>query len=114
MLILVTGRTCFVNAFFHPNKDVEYPRHQREKRPQFLKALEQHLSSHALSAAGPYVLGSKISYADLVIYQVCHDEQLTQEGRAGLQEYPRLAALAGAVEGRENVKRFLASPEYKG
>ncbi|KAI7362246.1 hypothetical protein KC354_g7444 [Hortaea werneckii] len=112
--LTIDWRSAFVNAFFQPNKDVEYPRHMAEKRPQFLQALEQHLSSNSMSASGPYVLGNKITYADLVIYQVCHDEQLTQDGRAGLKGYPRLAKLADAVEGRENVRKFLQSAEYKG
>ncbi|RMZ01738.1 hypothetical protein D0860_07499 [Hortaea werneckii] len=112
--LTIDWRSAFVNAFFHPKKDVEYPRHMAEKRPQFLQALEQHLSSNSLSASGPYVLGHKITYADFVIYQVCHDEQLTQDGRAGLKGHPRLAKLADAVEGRENVRGFLQSEEYKG
>lgn len=60
------------------------------------------------------MLGQKVTYADFVVYQVCHDEQLTQDGRKGLQEYPRLAKLVEAVEARENVKKFLGSDEYKG
>jgi len=103
-----------VNAFFSPNKDTEYPKHQQTTRQNFLKALERHLSSHSLSTSGPYVIGNKITYADLVVYQVCHDENLTQDGRQGLKEFPRLVKLVDAVEGRENVKRFLASSEYKG
>ena len=103
-----------MNAFLSPNKDTEYPKHQQGTQQNFLKALEQHLSSHSLSSSGPYVIGDKITYADLVIYQICHDENLTQNSREGLKQYPRLAKLVDAVESRENIKKFLNSSEYKG
>ena len=83
-------------------------------RPKFLKGLNTHLQSHSLSAAGPYILGDKITYADLVLYQICHDEGLTKEGRKGLEGYERLRALVDAVEARPNVKAFLASERYLG
>ncbi|KAL9576668.1 MAG: hypothetical protein Q9212_006913, partial [Teloschistes hypoglaucus] len=102
-------RTLFVNAFFSPDKDETYPKHQETDRNRFLKALETHLSSHDLSRQGPYVIGEKVTYADLVIYQVMHDENLTQDERKGLQEYPRLKQLVDAFEDRPNVKKFLES-----
>ncbi|KAI4195734.1 MAG: hypothetical protein LQ350_007015 [Teloschistes chrysophthalmus] len=107
-------RTLFVNALFSPNKDETYPKHQETDRNRFLKALETHLSSHDLSRQGPYVIGEKVTYADLVIYQVMHDESLTQDGRKGLQEYPRLKQLVDAFEDRPNVKKFLESERYLG
>lgn len=60
------------------------------------------------------MLSDRISYADLVIYQVLHDESLTKDGRAGLKDYPRLQQLADGVEARSGVKAFLASDRYKG
>lgn len=60
------------------------------------------------------MIGNTITYADLVIYQICHDENLTQDGRAGLNEYPRLTELVDAVEARPNVQAFLKSDRYKG
>ncbi|KAI4098218.1 MAG: hypothetical protein L6R37_006617 [Teloschistes peruensis] len=107
-------RTLFVNAFFSPDKDEAYPKHQETDRNRFLKALETHLSSHDLSRQGPYVIGEKVTYADLVIYQVMHDENLTQDGGKGLQEYPRLKQLVDAFEGRPNVQKFLESERYLG
>lgn len=91
-----------------------YPEHQRTVRPTFLKALETHLKTHDLSTSGPYVTGKNITYADMVLYQVCHDENLTQEGRNGLKDYPRLMELVDAVEARPNVKAFLQSDRYLG
>lgn len=92
----------------------EYGKHKQTVRPGYLKALETHLKTHDLSTSGPYVIGKNITYADMVLYQVCHDEQLTQEGRMGLKDYPRLAELVDAVEARPNVKAFLHSDRYFG
>ncbi|KAI4101262.1 MAG: hypothetical protein LQ339_005190 [Xanthoria mediterranea] len=112
--IAVDWRTQFVNAFFHPQKEETYPQHQQTERVRFLNAFETHLTRHELSLPGPYVLGTTITYADLVLYQVLHDENLTQEGMEGLQDYPRLRQLADAVERRPNVKAFRESERYLG
>jgi len=50
----------------------------------------------------------------MVIYQVCHDEGLTKDGRKEMQEYKRLIKLIDAVENRPNVKKFLQSDRYLG
>ncbi|KAL8773023.1 MAG: hypothetical protein Q9209_002043 [Squamulea sp. 1 TL-2023] len=112
--IAVDWRTLFVGAFFNPNKEETYPKHQQGDRNQFLKALETHLTTHELSQQGPYVIGEKFTYADMVIYQIMHDENLTQDGLKELQEYPRLKQLAEAVESRPNVKAFRESDRYLG
>ena len=91
-----------------------YPKHQRSDRPRFLQALETHLKTHDLSRSGPYITGNNVTYADLVLYQICHDENLTQDGRKGLKDYPRLAQLVNAVEARPNVKAFMQSDRYLG
>ncbi|KAL8757050.1 MAG: hypothetical protein Q9199_002491 [Rusavskia elegans] len=112
--IAVDWRTQFVSAFFNPNKEETYPKHQQTERIRFLKAFETHLTRHELSLQGPYVVGKTFTYADMVIYQILHDENLTQDGMKGLQEYPRLKQLADAVESRPNVKAFLESDRYLG
>jgi prostaglandin-H2 D-isomerase / glutathione transferase len=76
--------------------------------------LNRHLGSNPLSKAGPFVIGNTITYADLVIYQICHDENLTQDGRETLREYPHLDQLVEAVESRENIKKFMQSERYLG
>ena len=91
-----------------------YSEHQRTVRPRFLKALETHLKTNDLSASGPYILGRNITYADIALYQICHDENLTQDGRKGLKDHPRLVELVDAVEARPNVKAFLNSDRYLG
>lgn len=58
--------------------------------------------------------GTSFTYADMVLYQVLHDEGLTQDGRKGLSEYSRLRKLVDAVEGREGVRAFLGSERYRG
>ncbi|KAI4278233.1 MAG: hypothetical protein LQ337_001174 [Flavoplaca oasis] len=112
--IAIDWRTQFVNAFFNENKEETYPKHQQTARKGFLEAFQKHLTSHELSKQGPYVIGKPFTYADMVIYQVLHDENLTQDGMKGLQEYPRLKQLAEEVEGRSNVKAFKDSDRYLG
>lgn len=91
-----------------------YPEHCKATRPRFLQALETHLKTYDLSRTGPYIIGQRVTYADLVLYQILHDENLTQEERKGLQEYPRLGQLVDAVEARPNIKAFLKSDRYLG
>lgn len=109
-----TGRTLFVQAALHPTTPDQYENHKKTDRARFLAALETHLTSNELSKQGPFVLGSRITYADLVIYQDCHDENLTQDGRQGLKAYPRLTQLVDGVEQRPNVRAFQASDRYRG
>ncbi len=92
-----------------------YPEHCKTTRPRFMQALETHLKTHDLSKSGPYIIGKNITYADMVLYQILHDENLTQEGRKGIKnDYPRLTQLVDAVESRPNVKAFLESDRYRG
>lgn len=107
-------RSKFVDAAFGPNPDKDVPVHNATARPAFLKGLNEQLQRHDSARAGPYVIGQTITYADLVIYQICHDEGLTLNAYAGLKDYPRLAQLAAAVEQRPNVAAFLKSNRYLG
>jgi hypothetical protein len=60
------------------------------------------------------VIGHEITYADLVLYQISHEENLVQDGRKGLQGYERLVKLVDAIEARPNIRKFLDSEEYLG
>lgn len=91
-----------------------YAEHCKGPQQRYLNAFEQHLKSHDLSRAGPFVIGKNITYADFVIYQVCHDEGLTKDGRKGLKDFPRLLQLVDALEARPNIKAFLGSERYLG
>jgi len=60
------------------------------------------------------VIGEEFTYADMVLFQILHDENLIQDGRKGLQEYPRLVQLVDAIQNRPNVKTFFESESYLG
>jgi glutathione S-transferase len=60
------------------------------------------------------VIGTDITYADLVLFQLLHDENLIQDGRSGLKDYPRLVQLVDAVQSRPNIKKFFDSDAYLG
>ena len=96
-----------------PNQQETYPKHKGSDRRRFLEGLEAHLTNNELSKVGPFVLGQTFTYADIVLYQIAHDENLTQEGGEGLQQYVRLRRLVKAVEERPNIKEFLASDRYR-
>jgi prostaglandin-H2 D-isomerase / glutathione transferase len=72
------------------------------------------LEGSNLSRRGPYIIGSEIKYADLVLFQLLHDENLIQDGRKELKEYPRLVQLVDAVQSRPNIKKFFESSAYLG
>ncbi|KAK4695946.1 glutathione S-transferase, partial [Lecanoromycetidae sp. Uapishka_2] len=113
--IVIDWRSLFIQAFFSDNMKETYPEHCKTCRPRFLQALETHLKTHDLSRSGPFVIGKQFTYADMVLYQVLHDENLTQEGRKGIKnDYPRLTQLVDAVESRPNIKAFLQSDRYRG
>jgi len=93
---------------------VDYPKHQQGDRNRFLKAIETHLKGSDLSSRGPYIIGNEVTYADLVLFQLLHDENLIQDGRKGLQGYSRLIQLVNAVQNRPNIKKFFNSDAYLG
>lgn len=109
-----TGRTLFITAFFSDNKDKTYPEHCRNVRPNFLKAINTYLESSDLSSKGPFICGEIFTYADMVLYQIYHDENLVQDGRKGLSAYLRLERLVDGVEGRERIRALLESERYLG
>ncbi|KAL2065414.1 hypothetical protein VTL71DRAFT_3084 [Oculimacula yallundae] len=112
--IVVDWRTLFITAFFSDNQKEDYPKHQQGDRARYLKAIETHLKGSDISSRGPFVAGKEITYADLVLFQVLHDENLIQDGRKGLQEFPRLVQLVDAVQSRPNIKKFFSSDAYLG
>ena len=79
-----------------------------------MDALERHLTENKYAQRGPCAAGQKFTYADMVIFQVLHDEELAKGDMGKLNSHPRLAKLADAVRNRPNVKAFLNSPDYKG
>lgn len=73
VLIEIIGRTLFIAAFFSNNQKVDYPKHQGD-RNRFMKAIDTHLRGSDLSRRGPFLIGNEITYADMTLYQVLHDE----------------------------------------
>lgn len=110
----ITGRTLFISAFFSDNQKETYPKHCNGDRAHYLKAIETHLKGSDLSQRGPFIIGNDFTYADMVLFQVLHDENLIQDGRAGLKDYPRLAQLVEAVQARPNIRKFFESDAYLG
>jgi len=109
-----TGRTLFISAFFSDNQKEDYPNHQQGNRVRYLEAIETHLKGSDLSRKGPFVIGNEITYTDLALFQLLHDENLIQDGRKALQGYPRLVELVDAVSSRPNIEKFLNSDAYLG
>jgi glutathione S-transferase len=109
-----SGRTLFISAFFNDDRDTMYSKHCKDKRPTFLQGLEKQLNSHDASLSDPYVVGNAITYEDLVLFQICHDENLIQDDRAGSKGYPRLVKLIDAVDSRPKIKAFMESSRYQG
>ena len=112
--ITIDWRTKFVDAYFSEKQKEEYDAHCKNNRPNYMDALERHLTENKYAQRGPYVAGQKFTYADMVIFQVLHDEELAKGDMGKLNSHPRLAKLADAVRNRPNVKAFLNSPDYKG
>ncbi|KAL8832730.1 MAG: hypothetical protein Q9191_000067 [Dirinaria sp. TL-2023a] len=112
--IAIDWRTLFVQAFFSEDRERTYAVHQDTARNHYLKAMETHLSTSQISIRGPFVVGNTFTYSDIVLYQILHDENLTQEGRKGLKGYQRLIKLVDAVEQRPNITAFLQSKRYRG
>jgi glutathione S-transferase len=111
---MIIGRTLFISAFFSENQREDYQKHCQGDRPRFLKAIETHLKSSDLASTGPYVIGNEFTYADMVLFQILHDEDLIQKEGKELDKFPRLVQLVEAVQNRPNIKKFFESNAYFG
>ncbi|KAI7849567.1 hypothetical protein BDC45DRAFT_593527 [Circinella umbellata] len=58
---------------------------------------------------GPYILGSKISYTDYVVYHSLDDHRPILD----IKDFPKLSKLVEAFEKRPNIKKYLASLPHK-
>lgn len=112
--VVIDWRTRFVDSYFSTNRTDDYTRHCEHTRPRYMKALERHLTENRFANRGPFVAGQKFTYADIVLYQLLHDEELAKGDLDGLEHYPRLKKVVEAVTARPNIKAFLESDEYKG
>lgn len=82
------------------------PAHRASDLPRYLSALETHILRRS---KGPFVLGERITYADILIFQILHDE-----GFEVVQDSPALKRLVDAVKARPNVAKYLQSERYYG
>jgi prostaglandin-H2 D-isomerase / glutathione transferase len=65
--ITIDWRTKFVDAYFSEKQKEQYERHCQVNRPTYLHAMEMHLTENPLAQRGPYVIGQKLTYADMVM-----------------------------------------------
>lgn len=84
------------------------------KPSEYVKGVEGQLASSPHAKGGPFVLGTRITYADFVIYQIYHDER---EVGGKIEELlatsaPRLKALVDAVAAEPNVAAYFKSDRY--
>lgn len=108
-------RSKFVDSAFCTSADGIGPKgnqadidnHKSFTAPKYASALNTHLSTNPLSSGGPFVLGKELTYADLVIFQIAHDDDW-----AGLDGNPRLNELVQAVKARPRIAEYLKSNRY--
>ena len=81
--VVIDWRTRLVDALLAPNSANELAKYRQTTRIGFPTAIKKHLESNSLSVSGPFVLTDRITYADLVIYQILRDEELTKASRQG-------------------------------
>lgn len=110
-------RTKFVDSAFidtkdeglHGNPDASpFATHKAFNTVKYVQGIEGNLAK--TGHAGPFILGSDITYADLVIYQIWSDEN--KIGGINITAAPRLTALVSAVEQTPNIKAYMASDRY--
>lgn len=122
-----SGRILFIDAVFaKENKDEIMAKHRNTDQAKFLRSTERYLSESDISRRGPFVIGQEITYADILLFQILHDEGLFKitinAGSVpdvcvedeGLKNFPYLAAVIEAVVARPNVASFLKSDAYLG
>jgi hypothetical protein len=88
VLINFERRTLFTASSFSDNLKDDYPKHQQGDR-----TIETRFQGSELSKRGPYVIENEDT--DLVLFQLCLDENLIQDRRKGLQGYPSLISVSG-------------------
>lgn len=109
--------TAFVNDTkgLYANADASpFAFHKSFNLPKYVKAIEAHLTKSPYLAKGPFILGSDISYADIVLFQICHDEREVGDGITVLLDTiaPNLKALLAGVCARPNIAAYFASDRY--
>jgi glutathione S-transferase len=65
--IMIDWRTKFADAYFSEKQKEENESHCQMNRPRFMYGLKRRLTENKLAQGGPYVIGQKFTYADMVI-----------------------------------------------
>ena len=65
--ITIDWRTKSVDAYFPKKGKEECEGYCQMNKPRYLQALERHLTEKKLAQRGPYVIGQKFTYADIVM-----------------------------------------------
>lgn len=117
--LAVDWRTLFVTSAFVNDKDGLYAnadatpfgKHKSFNLPKYVNAIEKHLATFSTTSGGPFILGSEISYADMVIFQIAHDEKEIGDGITALFDTvaPHFKKLYEAVSQTPNIKAYFAS-----
>ncbi|KAM0789246.1 hypothetical protein ACM66B_000089 [Microbotryomycetes sp. NB124-2] len=116
-------RTRFVDSHFEASPNGLAPFESNDKAitnykeylmPRAVRGLETLLSTSEYSKQGPFVLGGEISYADIVVWQMYHDERELGGPVKQLisKECPTLQKLIDAFEGRPQLKAYWSSDRY--
>ncbi|HVZ43230.1 MAG TPA: glutathione S-transferase [Ramlibacter sp.] len=86
---------------------------RRERVPKFFRWFERVLERNPknLRGASPHVVGARLSYADLSLFQAVEGTlyALPKTARRVMKKTPRLAALREAVAGDKRLAAYLAS-----
>ncbi|KAM0754679.1 glutathione S-transferase [Meredithblackwellia eburnea MCA 4105] len=119
--LAIDWRTKFVDSAFvtdanglNANDDANpFKRHKSYTLQRFVKAIDRTLAGSEYASAGPFVLGDRLTYADLVVFQIYHDEREIGGGLDQLDaEAPRVKKLVDAVANRPRIKEYFASDRY--
>jgi len=116
--IALDWRSKFVDSAFTtdpkglgPNEDKgPFKNHKDYILNKYVQGIEGRLKTGEFGSDGPFVLGKELTYADLVIFQIYHDER--EVGGIDLSNAPHVEKLVKAVSDRPNIKAYFASDRY--
>ncbi|RKP27405.1 glutathione S-transferase [Syncephalis pseudoplumigaleata] len=99
--IATDWRTSWVGAYW--SKDPEFVQRYRERsRPRYIKAVQSYLRPRG----GPYLLGDRMTYADILLYTLVYDET---PAMCQLEADAPLLRLYEAVGARPKVAEYVAN-----
>ncbi|ORX89407.1 putative glutathione S-transferase [Basidiobolus meristosporus CBS 931.73] len=93
-------RSSWVAVFLNEKDKAAYA---QKELPNNVEVIEKLLGKYD----GPYFLGDNFTYADILAYQIVHDEELLDK----LQKYPNLVRLKDAVEARPRLAEYFSQRE---